>query len=114
MVKSFRVTVRAGAKVMRERYDHASQALAAVERHGRELERTADARAVGGRLMRSFEPVQQVVGRVEVSTPGGGQGGIDVRGDGSAEAFTGRLRRTLVEQRADESPYAALARVLAP
>jgi hypothetical protein len=111
-VNSYRVTVRAGPKVERERYDHASQALAAIERHGRELERTAGTRAVGGRLLRRFEPVQQVVGRVEVSGPHGVQGGVDVRGDGSSEAFTGRLRRTLVEQRRDESAYDALVRVL--
>jgi len=112
-VKSYRVTVRAGPKVARERYDDPNQALAAVERHGLELERTAGSRAVGGKLLRRFEPVQQVVGRVEVSGPSA-QGGVDVRGDGSTEAFTGKLRRTLVEQRNGESAYAALRRVLAP
>jgi hypothetical protein len=111
-VRSYRVRVRAGAQVARERYDDANQALAAVERHGRELERTANGRGVGGRLLRRFEPVQQVVGRVELSSPDGRHGGIDVRGDGSTEAFTGRLRRTLVHQRDGESPYAALRREL--
>jgi hypothetical protein len=113
-VKSFRVTVRSGPKVERERYDDANQALAAVERHGRELERTAGTRAVGGRLLRRFEPVAQVVGRVEISGPGSVQGGVDVRGDGSCEAFTGKLRRNLIEERNGESAYAALRRVLAP
>ncbi len=113
-VKGYRVTVRAGAKVDRERYDDAGQALAAVERHARQLERTAGGRAVGGKLLRRFEPVQQVVGRVEVTGPGTFQGGVDIRGDSSTEAFTGKLRRTLVEQRAGESPYAALRRALAP
>ena len=113
-MKGYRVTARKGPKVERERYDDANQALAAVERHARELERTAHARATGGRLIRRFEPVAQVVGRVEVSGPGGVQGGIDIRGDSSAEAYTGRLRKTLVEQRDGESPYAALRRMLAP
>jgi hypothetical protein len=111
-VRSYRVRVRTGAEVARERYDDASQALAAVERHARELERTAGTHAVGGRMMRRYEPVQQVVGRVELSGPDGRHGGIDVRGDGSAEAFTGRLRRMLVHQRDGESPYAALRRAL--
>jgi hypothetical protein len=112
-VKSYRVKVRTGGHVARERYDDANQALAAIERHALDLERTAGSRTVGGTLMRRFEPVQQVVGRVEVSCPDGDHGGIDVRGDGSAEAFIGRLRRTLVEQRRGESPYAALRRALA-
>ncbi|MEX1141342.1 MAG: hypothetical protein WD993_00145 [Thermoleophilaceae bacterium] len=111
-MKGYRVTARRGSQVERERYDDSNQALAALERHGRELERTARAASVGGRLLRRFEPVQQVVGRVEVTGPGRFQGGVDVRGDSSAEAFTGRLRRTLVSERDGESPYAALRRVL--
>jgi hypothetical protein len=113
-MKGYRVTARKGPKFERERYDDAGQAFAAVERHVDELERTAHTRATGGRLIRRFEPVQQVVGRVEVSAPDGRRGGVDVRGDGSSEAYTGRLRRELVEQRDGESPAAALRRMLAP
>jgi hypothetical protein len=113
-VKGYRVTARKGPKVERERFDDFGQALAAVDRHAQELERTAQSRATGGRIIRRFEPVQQVVGRVEVRGPDGLRGGIDVRGDASAEAYTGRLRRELVEQRDGESPAAALRRVLAP
>ena len=106
------MTARKGPKVERETYDDANQALAAVERHARELERTAVARATGGRIIRRFEPVQQVVGRVEIRGPNGLSGGIDVRGDSSSEAYTGRLRRALVAQRDGESPAKALRRAL--
>ena len=61
--------------------------------------------------MRRFEPQQQVVGRIELKGPGVSCG-VDVRGDGSAEAFTGKVRRTLVHQQPGESPYDALAREL--
>jgi hypothetical protein len=108
---SYRITVRSGAKVSNERTQALDDALRAVERHGRELEDGASARVVNA-LTRKFDPVQQVVGRIELAGPGRVRAGVDVRGDGSAEAFTGRVRRKLVVQRAGESPYDALRREL--
>ena len=110
---SYRLTVRNGPTVERERFDALSGALEALERRARALERAADARPAGGRLVRRFEPVQQVVARIELSGPGRLRAGVDVRGDGSSEAFTGRVRRRLVEQRGGESAYDALRRALA-
>lgn len=104
--------MRSEAKVRSERAGALDDALRTIERHGRDLEDGASARTVGGALVRKFEPVQQVVGRIELSGPGRLRAGVDVRGDGSAEAFTGRLRRKLVVQRAGESPYDALRREL--
>jgi hypothetical protein len=108
----YTLTIRQGPKVGRERFSDLAAALSALEKRGRELERAADATPVGGGLVRRFEPVQQVVGRLELSGPGRLRAGVDVRGDGSSEAFTGRVRRSLVEQRGRESSYEALRRVL--
>jgi hypothetical protein len=109
---SFKLTVRSAAKVRRARFATLATALDAMEREGRELERRADAETVGGTLMRRLEPVQQVVARLELAGPAGLRVGVDVRGDGSSEAFTGRLRRRLVEHARRESAYDALRRVL--
>ena len=112
MAEWYTLTVRSGAKVRRERFATLAEALAAVEQEGRELERAADTEAVGGGVLRRLEPRQQVVGRLELSGPGRLRAGIDVRGDGSSEAFTGRVRRRLIGQRRRESAYDALRRAL--
>jgi hypothetical protein len=98
--------------VRKQRHEQLDEALAAIERVGRELADGASERPVGGTLMRRLEPVQRVVGRIELAGPGRMRGGVDVRGDGSSEAYTGRLRRALVEQRRGESAYDALRRAL--
>lgn len=105
---SVRVTVRRGPRVERERFERVEDALAFVELTGRELESTADAHVVRMPLGRAFDPVQQVVARIELAGVG-----IDVRGDGSCEAWTGRVRRRLIEQRPGESAYDALRREVA-
>ena len=108
----YRLIIRSGAKVTKESVDNLDAALAVLERSARELESSTSARPAGGTLLRRYEPVAQVSGRVELRGPRRLRAGVDVRGDGSAEAFTGRLRRTLVVQRDGESPYDALRREL--
>ena len=108
----YTLTIRQGPKVTRERYAELDEAVGAVEQHGRELERGADAQPVGGSLIRRIEPVQQVVARLELRGPGRLRAGVDVRGDGSSEAYTGRVRRRLVELKAGEDAYGALRRIL--
>jgi hypothetical protein len=109
---SWKLKVRAGSRVERGRYDDAESALAAVEERGEELQQTANAKTIDLKIGRRFDPVQQVTARLELSGPGGVRAGVDVRGDGSVESWTGRLRRSLIEQRQGESAYAALRRVV--
>ncbi len=109
----YAVTVRTRGKVERERYESLTAALEAIARRADELEHDGrSAGAVGGRLLRRIDPVAQVVGRVELAGPRRLRAGVDVRGDGSSEAFRGRVRRSLIEQRRGESAFDALARVL--
>jgi len=104
------VKVRAGPRVERTKHDDLGAALAAIEERGRDLERSAPGKVVSSPLGRDYTPVQQVIGRIELSGPGRVRVGVDVRGDGSSECWTGRLRREIVELRRGESPYEALRR----
>ena len=106
------VTVRTTGRVDRLTAGDFGEALDILEREARASAATPDRREVTSPLGRVYEPVQRVMTRVELSGPGRVRGGVDVRGDGSAEAFTGRMRRRVVEQRERESPYAALRRAL--
>ena len=108
----YTVTVRDGGRVRKEHWAGLDEALASMESEGRELEQAADGRPRGGTLFRRLEPVQVVVARLELSGPRRLRAGVDVRGDGSSEAFTGRLRRRVLEQRDGESAYDALRREL--
>ena len=107
---AYKLTVRRRGEAARERFASLPEALTALEARLDELapgERLGRARV----LSRELEPVEQVALRGEVAGPGV-RGGVDVRGDGSAEAFTGRWRRVLVEREAGETAYDALRRAL--
>ena len=108
----YTLKLRSGPKVEHQRFDSRDPALDALEQELRVSAQT-ERRATVDLRYREFTPMQQVAVRGELSGPRGLRAGIDLRGDGSAEAFTGRLRRRLVEQRDGESPYDALRRVLA-
>jgi hypothetical protein len=102
------VVVRHGARVVRHTAPDLPAALALLEREARAIAAGPPRPTVDLRV-RAFTPVQQVAGRVELRGP---RAGVDVRGDGSVEAWTGGWRRRVVAQREDESPYEALRRVL--
>jgi hypothetical protein len=108
---SWRVTVRDGPRVEKLRAGTLEEALDVVEREARALAAGPGRRAVELRI-RTFTPQQQVAGRVELRGRGV-TAGVDVRGDGAAEAWTGRVGRRVVEQEERETPYDALRRVLA-
>jgi len=109
----WRLTVRTGPRVRRERHEDFDAALAAAAAHAREQAQSAPGTAVDVRFRR-FEAVERVIARVEVAGPErllpSVRAGLDVRADGSTEAYLGRVRRELVKQRRGETPYRALRR----
>ena len=106
--------MRVGPRVRRERFDAPGPALDALEERIDELAHSAR-RETRRALTREYAPGDQVAARAEVRGPGllsGIRGGADVRGDGSVQAWTGWVRRSLVRPREGESPVEALRREL--
>jgi hypothetical protein len=106
---------RSPGQVKREQFTELEDALAAVERHAHEFRQSAPQRPVDLRYKR-IEPVQQVFARLELAGPQrfapAVHAGVDVRGDGSEEAYLGRIRRRPIAQRPGESAASALRRVI--
>jgi plasmid stabilization system protein ParE len=115
MAGSYRLLVREGPRVTRARHDSLDTALEDLAAHLSRLSEQSPREAID-LPTRSFEPIAQVVARAELSGPQRllprVRAGIDIRGDGSAEAWTGRASRQVVAQADGESAVAALRRVL--
>jgi hypothetical protein len=97
------------------RFPELEPALDELESRVKALSSSAPKRPLKARV-KTYEPVQQVFGRVELAGPQRVlprvRAGMDVRGDGSIEAYMGRVRRELIEQRKGETPFEALRRVV--
>jgi hypothetical protein len=111
----YTVTIRVGPRVTRERVPSLADAIDVLERRLTTLGPQAR-RPPQRALTREYEPVQQVAARGELSGPSRlvprVQAGADVRGDGSIEAYRGRVRRVLLAQERGETAFDALRRVL--
>jgi hypothetical protein len=101
--------------VERRRFNALEDALDALEARARELARDAPLHAVDVKFKR-FDPIAQVAARLELAGPERliprVRAGLDLRGDGSTEAYLGRITREVVEQRNGENAFRALRRAL--
>jgi hypothetical protein len=113
---AWKLTVRAGPKVERSQYDRLEAALDALEARSQDLVKDATGQAVDLKFRR-FEPVEQVVARIELSGPERlmprVRAGVDIRGDGSTEAYLGHVKRDVIAERRGDTTYRALRRALA-
>ncbi|MGI9184224.1 MAG: hypothetical protein ACR2GZ_04545 [Solirubrobacteraceae bacterium] len=111
----WKLTVRSGPRVAKSAHGDLGAALTALEADARELAKSAPRPPLNAGLKR-FDPAEQVFARLELSGPqrlvASVRAGVDLHGDGSAEAYRGRLRREPIQVHTGESPYAALRRVL--
>ncbi len=112
-MSKWKVTVRHGSSVGRERFGTLGEAIGEARRRVEEIQQ-------GDRLphismLREFTPEEQVNARIEISGPGllrGREGGIDVMGDGTAIAYTGAIRKEQIEADSLEQAFERLADAL--
>jgi hypothetical protein len=111
---SWKVTVRHGPKVGRERFSSLEEAIEEV-RH-----RVDQVRREGGlpeiTAFRKHTPDQRVEARIEISGPGffrSPEGGIDVMGNGHAVAYMGAIRKEQIEAGSLDDALERLKRELA-
>jgi hypothetical protein len=107
---SWRVTVRDGPRIERQDAATLAEALDLLETETRAAATTTRRGPIDLRVRR-FEPGDQVAVRAELRGRGV-RAGFDVRGDGAVQAWTGRVRRRLVEPEGAETPYEALRRAV--
>jgi hypothetical protein len=103
----YRLIARVGPKVEKERFGSLDDALESLAARIGGVDRARDRQVLG----RDYEAVRQVAGRFELRGPGF-RGGIDVRGDGSAEAYTGWVRKRVIQPEGRETAVQALARAI--
>lgn len=109
------LTVRAAARVERIGFDDLDPAIDELESRAKALAARAPKRPLELKV-KTYDPAAQVFGRIELAGPQRlfprVRAGIDVRGDGSLEAYTGRVKRELIDQQKGESPFEALRRAV--
>jgi hypothetical protein len=110
-VAGWKVILRLGPRIVKERAGDLPGAIAELRISLVAMAAEVTNEPTSG-VFRDYEPIEVVIARGELRGPGGVRAGIDVRGDASAEAWTGRISKHVVEQQPGEDAYQALERVL--
>jgi hypothetical protein len=109
---SFRLTIRNGPKVTREKHENLDAAIAAMREHTERIRAEGDLPQVS--VIRTYEPGDQVKARLEISAGGilrSRDAGIDVMGDGGLVPFRGGVFRK--ELAPGDDAYEVVAQAIA-
>jgi hypothetical protein len=112
---SWKVTVRHGSQVKRERFDSLDEAIEEARARVDAVRREGGLPEISG--FRDYAPDQRVHARIEISGPGlirSPEGGIDVMGDGTAIAYTGTIRKETIEADTLDEAFDRLRKELGP
>ena len=114
-MSAWKLTVRHGPDVSRQRFDDLDAALDQARSRVEELRAEGPLERVS--MLRDFEPSAQVQARLEISGKGllrPPTAGVDLRGDGSLIAFSGSMAREELTAEGDETPFDLVRRALEP
>jgi hypothetical protein len=103
---SFKLTVRAGADVDHAKFEDLDQAVEAMREWAFKVR--AEGPPKTAKLVKTFEPRDQIQARLELSTGGLFRktvAGIDVRGDGTFMPFAGGVRREELDPSTHDTPF---------
>ncbi|HET9119428.1 MAG TPA: hypothetical protein VFN72_02745 [Solirubrobacterales bacterium] len=109
----WKVTVRHGSSVGREKYDSLDEAIGEARRRVELVRREGGLPEVS--VFRTHTPDQRVHARIEISGPGlfrAPEGGVDVMGDGSAIAYRGVINKETIPADTLDAAFERLKRAL--
>jgi hypothetical protein len=110
---SWKVTVRHGSEVYREKFDSLEEAIAEARGRADGVRREGGLPPISA--FRDHTPDQRVHARIEISGPGllrGREGGVDVMGDGAVIAYSGAIRKRPIEAESLDEAFDRLADAL--
>jgi hypothetical protein len=111
---SWKVTIRHGSRVGREKFATLDQAIDDARRRVEAVQRKDGLPPVS--MLREFSSSERVQARIEISGSGlirSPEGGIDVMGDGKAIAYTGAIRKQTIAADTLDEAFGRLREVLA-
>jgi hypothetical protein len=110
----YRLKVRHGSRVERERFDDLDAALTAMKRQTQLIRKEGPLDEISA--IRDYEPGQRVQARLELSAGGPfrrREAGMDLMGDGRLVPYVGAVRKHRLEPGDGTSPFDAVREALA-
>lgn len=113
-MSDYRLTIRHGSDVKRERFEGLDEAIEGLRRHAEAIRSEGPLPEV--KMLRTYEPERRVAARLELAGPGRirrPEAGLDVMGDGNLVAYRGGIVKRELEAPGGGDAYDAVRAALA-